>query len=620
MIDDLDTTRTPIPSAPLTPQDSSSSGTSDHAGDVTWATPEPVLPTAAPRRRSRLRWVAAIAVVALVVGASSAVAALITGASTDSAVVGYVPADTTMYGEVRLDLPGDQRQAVGSFLQNFPGFADQASLDGKLDEVLDDLIRNATEGAQTYTGDIKPWFGGELAASVGPLPPVSALSGTGSMKSSRALAVVSIKDAALARSWLASALADKGASTATETYQGTTITTFDDVDGFTAGYAIVNGEVVVLGDLVSVKAAIDSNGDSGFASEPGPKAAFASVDSDYVAFGYIAIRPLLDWSSELPDAAISGGAGVATSALNDSMLELLPDWTASWLRFESDALVMEVSAPTPETQIGPTENRTSNVIEHVPSSAVFAVTTNDLGTTLQKTIDRYASDPAIGPKLEEFDQALGLIGGREAAFGWIGDAAFVVDARGDEPDGGIIIAPSDQAAAKQLFTALRTLIALGGGQAGFSVSDETYKGVAITTVDLGDLSSLAGLAGAQGAPVPVPTGKIQISFAVTDEVVVIGFGSGFVKGVIETTPATSLAADPTYNGLAAQAGPGTGTTFIDITALRGMIETAMAAADKAGHSDYEADVKPFLDPFDAFFASSSIEGDLARSEIFITVK
>ena len=35
---------------------------------------------------------------------------------------------------------------------------------------------------------------------------------------------------------------------------------------------------------------------------------------------------------------------------------------------------------------------------------------------------------------------------------------------------------------------------------------------------------------------------------------------------------------------------------------------------------YETDVKPFLVPFDAMFAGSSIDGDLTRSVIYITVK
>ena len=54
--------------------------------------------------------------------------------------------------------------------------------------------------------------------------------------------------------------------------------------------------------LAGLKAAVDSKGSSGFASEPGPKAAFDSVKDDYVGFGYVALRPLLDWSNDLNKA------------------------------------------------------------------------------------------------------------------------------------------------------------------------------------------------------------------------------------------------------------------------------------------------------------------------------
>ena len=122
-------------------------------------------------RRGRLRWAVAIAVVALVIVASAAVAAIITGRSTDRDGPRLRPGrHDRRTREVRLDLPGDQRQAVGAFLSKFPGFADQAALETKLDEVLDQLVKDATDGEQTYTSDIKPWFDGELAFALGPLP------------------------------------------------------------------------------------------------------------------------------------------------------------------------------------------------------------------------------------------------------------------------------------------------------------------------------------------------------------------------------------------------------------------------------------------------------------------
>src|SRR6476469_4095273 len=132
----------PVTSAPLTPPVWGDAAPSyptpqPYEPGVAWAPAVPVSTVPARRRGGRLRWAAALAIVAVILGASAAVAALITNGASRSTVLGYVPPGSIAYGEVRLDLPGDQRQAVGAFLSKFPGFHDQAALDTKLDEILD---------------------------------------------------------------------------------------------------------------------------------------------------------------------------------------------------------------------------------------------------------------------------------------------------------------------------------------------------------------------------------------------------------------------------------------------------------------------------------------------------
>ena len=146
---------------------------------------------------------------ALIVGVTAIATLSLTGSSPTSTVAGYVPADSLAYGELRLDLPGDQRQEVGEFLSKFPGFADQAALETKLDEVLDRLLSESTEGKQTYSRDIKPWFDGELAFSMGPLPE-GAGAANAATDTPRAVVLLSIKDEALARTWFTNALTEMG--------------------------------------------------------------------------------------------------------------------------------------------------------------------------------------------------------------------------------------------------------------------------------------------------------------------------------------------------------------------------------------------------------------------------
>jgi hypothetical protein len=281
---------------------------------------------------------------------------------------------------------------------------------------------------------------------------------------------------------------------------------------------------------------------------------------------------------------------------------------------------MEAVAPKPETPIGPTENRASAVVDHIPGSAIVAFNANDYGKTLKQALDLYRSEPALKPMLDQLDAALGLVGGADAALGWAGDTAAVITATDGGLEGGVIVAPADKTAATHLFTALRSFIAIGGSQLGLTVRDETYNGTTITIVDLGDLRTLSGAAGA-GSGLTLPTGHVEIAYAVTDNVIVLGSGTAFVKHVLDTTPATSLASNERYKKLAARAGTGTGTTFVDITAIREQIEkAATGAANAAGLARYQKDVKPFLVPFDAMLASGSVSGDTTRSVIYITVK
>ena len=52
---------------------------------------------------------------------------------------------------------------MAGFLSKFPGFDDQSNVQTKLYEVFDRIVRAASKDAQSYTADIEPWFGGQIA-------------------------------------------------------------------------------------------------------------------------------------------------------------------------------------------------------------------------------------------------------------------------------------------------------------------------------------------------------------------------------------------------------------------------------------------------------------------------
>ncbi|MGP1675014.1 MAG: DUF3352 domain-containing protein, partial [Candidatus Limnocylindrales bacterium] len=330
---DADTTAIPVPSCarevewlaklrllegPLTATDTGPFGAA--GGDPLVTPPAPVAPTPAPRR-TRTRWLAAAGLIALIVGVTAIGTLALTGSSPTSTVAGYVAADSLMYGELRLDLPGDQRQKVGQFLSKFPGFADQAALETKLDEVLDRLLSESTNGEQTFSADIKPWFDGEVAFAIGSIPTTS--SPMEAISQVHASLLLSIKDETTARAWFTEVIGKSGATGHDEDYQGVKVTVFDDpseMGPFKAAFALVGGKVAVAGDLDSVKAAIDTKGDSGLGKTSAYAAAAAALKGDHVGFMFMDMKRLMEASLKMSESLAS------TPPMSQELLALVPDW------------------------------------------------------------------------------------------------------------------------------------------------------------------------------------------------------------------------------------------------------------------------------------------------------
>lgn len=581
---------------------------------------------AIPRKSNRARWLAAGLIVALVVGITAIATLSLTGSSPNSKVLGYVPADSVAYGEVRMDLPGDQARMLGSFLSTFPGFADQAALETKLKELLDRLVSQGSDGAQSYTGDIEPWFDGQVAFSLGALPTSAGALEDPSLVASqvRALLLISVKDGAAATAWFQAAMAEGSVPLGpVEDYNGTSLQRYTDPDmgGAEAAFAVIDGKVAVTGDLASVKAAVDSKGASTLVDDEGFAAALAANPGDHVGFMYVDMRAIVDAAM-----AMSESAGAA-SPMSDRMLALVPDWAGFRLRIEADALVMDGAFPHPDGALGPTSNHANGAAAFAPASTLVMGAGNEVGATIAQWIDLLGDDPSMTEPMIQLEQALGLIGGLDGAIGWMGDTAYVVSSAGDTVEGGLISIPTDAAEAQRFLGTIRSLLAIAGGQAGIEVREETYAGTTITIIDLGSAKELLDLAGAMGgAPLDpgsvdgLPEGNLEISYAATADVVVIGSGPNFVKAALDAGAGDSLADSARYRDLVARAGAEhTGVTFLDLAAIRTLAEGFLAQATAAERAEYETSVKPFLAPFDALVVTTVV-GDIDGQHVRITVK
>jgi hypothetical protein len=596
----------------------------------TTATPVPttaINPPAQPEkpRSSRGRWLAAGVLIALVVALTGMATFALTSTKSTSVVLGYVPTDSIAYGELRLDLPGDQRQNVGAFLSKFPGFADQAALDTKLDEVLDRLVGEGTQNKQTYTKDVKPWFSGQMGFAMGPIQVPTG--DAPAAKDRRALVLLSVKDAALASSWLDSTLKAEGGSGSPQTYNGAQLTIFaaPKMAGTQAAYTIVDGKVAVVGDLDSVKAAVDTKGASPLATGDAVSAAQASVTGDSLGFMFVDLKAIADATAKV--GASINEAGGSVPSLPATVTNLIPGWAAARIRVEGDALRLDGVVQHKEGAPGPDENRANAVAGFAPPSTIALVAGNDYGATLKETADLYEKDPALKDAYDQVNQLAGMLGGIDAIVGWMGDTGVVIDKHGDTVQGGIVSIPADAAQANQLLTSLRTFVQMAGPNSGITVTDETYNGQTITVVDLGDLRSLAGMAGALGgasvpaSPSGIPDAKVKIAYVANAQVVAIGSSPDFIKAVIDAGAGSSLADDARFQDLLKRVdAKHTSLSFVDVAAVRGLIEGSMADAPAAKKAEYEESIKPFLTPFDALIATGVTGGSTDQTHSVITVK
>ncbi len=552
-------------------------------GSVTPTAPVSTTPAApSGTRRSRARWAVAGLVALLVVALSAVGIVALVGASNSSLVAAWTPSDALVYAEVRGDLPGDQRQNLGRFLAHFPGFADQSTLDQKVDEALDRLVDKASGGKHDWSKEVKPWFGGQVAVSLSSFPKVAGTDPARGLDDLHYLLVATQKDPAAAIAWLKSL--DAGATTSEETYKNVTLTVYGPAQGPKVAATATAG-VLLIGDEASVKASVDRGGKDGLAASKSFQSAMASLSGDQIARTYLDMKAYLAAIKDM-----TGSLGVTT--LDQTMVDLIPDWLAAGARVESDALASEMVAPTVDgaPKVADTE---SAIAKHVPASTLFLAEGHDAGTLIKYQLDLQRKG-SMAEAFKQIDQAAAVLGGLDKLTGWIDDVGLVVTVDGTTPGGGLVVVPTDVDQATQIATQIRNLVALAGGSAGIKISDEPYGAGTITTIDLGDVSKLAPAGTvALGAPL---SGHVEISYTIQDGVVIVGLGPAWVKSIVDVKPGSSLADQARYRDAMARVGvKNAGSFFADVTAVRKLVESLAGASIGP---DYATDTKPYIAPFD----------------------
>ncbi len=419
------------------------------------------------------------------------------------------------------------------------------------------------------------------------------------------LLVATQKDPSRATTWFSSLSRVKAE---TETYKGATLSTYPSTSGPTAAMPATGG-VLLVGDLASVKAAIDRNGANGLAANPAFRDAVAGIDGDQVSRTYLDLKRYLDAAM-----SVGGGDALSVAGIGKSVLDRLPGWIAAAGQIEEDALIGRSVMPHVATVVK-MDNRAGTIAGKLPASTIALIETHDVGTGLKASFDELKKSPGLGSPFAQIEQAAGVLGGLDKLVGWMGDVGIVVTAAGATPSGGLVIVPTDAAGADQIFTQLKNLVSLAGSLAGVTVRDDPYADGTITTIDLGDARQLLGTAtGGSAGPLPID-GRVQIAFTVQRGLAIVGAGDAFVKSVLDVKAGSSLGDQARYKAVMDRVGTkNVSSVFVDLAAIRKLAEPLASSLPDAG--TYATELKPYLEPFDVL-ASAGLTGDKVDTATFI---
>ena len=567
--------------------------------------------TSAARPRWLIPGAAAVVVLAIAIGLVAGMT-LTNRAGAGSGTASYVPADAAVYYELRLDLPGDQRPALRSFLGHFPLLQVDKYLTDELDQQLDQLSSAAPSGYR-YSTDVKPWFDGKLGFALVRYPSMI----PNATPVPDVLVLVGVKDATAAGTLNDRVRADltkAGATITSTSHAGVTIWSAKPAPGATEStpetppqfaWAITADQLIGGTSVDLVSQALDSHSGAApsLASRDDFAAGVARLPDDRVATVSLDYKTLFtqigkDLASAQPSAA----------AILPQLVAQTPTFQVLSARFENDRLVMDSTATMSQAAAA---NADRGLAAVTPADAVFFADGGNVGARLANFLSYLkgviAASGVTGK--QGLDQVESALGGDLGSFvSWMGDTALVAGYTNSTPWVGLISKPTDAQAARGKLLQLQSILQLASLNGGpkVQVSQADHNGTQITTIQVQAGSG-------------TPSWASTLQYAVTDQRVVIGSGDSFVARVLDMQSSSSLAANPRFSAAVDSVGgsPNTDELWLDLTALRTALEPLVPAASK---TVYESSVKPWVAPFDYLVSADKSDGQRVEGRFAIVVK
>jgi len=464
---------------------------------------------------------------------------LLFSASTDRASA-LAPGDSAFYLNVYLQPSTGQQMNLGGLIGRLPGFADEASLDEKVDQVVQNLL-GSTGLSLDYRTRIKPWLGNQVAVAGWPA--------AGDVTAPVAVLIAEVRDQALARAALLDLATETGLSFAPQTYEGIEIQVSDG-----GAYAFV-GEMLVFGESSEgIEAVADVEGGAGsLADRDDFRATMADLPADHLASAFVDLAAVADATDTADQLSAFSTAGAALIAERDG------------LRLSGSAPFDAASAASPSNAGFALGGEPSSLIDWMPEGTIAELVVFGLRQTLEDAEQAAASAPGGEQITSTLDTVRAL-----AAFGLgidldadllpLLDREVGVALGGLEdglPSGQLLLRPEDpEAAEAALARIVERLVATGASQ---RTEEDAAAEITVMTIP--------------GAP--------EIAYAVRDGVIVIGLGAPDVAAGLQAhADGQTLAGDDRYVRTFEVAGERAGNeAFVDIGAVVDLMEASLELPD-----------------------------------------
>ncbi|HVM30432.1 MAG TPA: DUF3352 domain-containing protein [Candidatus Limnocylindrales bacterium] len=510
----------------------------------------------------------------------------------------YLPDRATIALELRLDLPGDQRQQLFSFVSRLPDMQGAAEVEEGLRELVEEAVADMTDGSGSYRDDVEPWFEGWMVVGM-QLPENLMSSDEGAFvgvfgSRDRGLAEQAMIRLRPAAEW--SAEAGPGGR---EIWTGRD--RFD--DGDLSGYAVTDDAVVFGASADDVRRALEVKAGNlpsllevsrfGDALDRQP--------TSRMGMFWLDMEALQDVLGSMP-------GGMMASPFQCDELPQPRGMTGSLYMREGRA-VIDVVADMPEGSSLP-QMRDSGLARHLPADTFFLTEIRDVGESARKTLDCLRKNPTIGHELRDIEEGMGQR--IDQLIGWAGDVAIAARYDGNRATGGLLIRVTDQGRANESMGQLRALITAMGGS-DVTVREEDYNGARLVSFDLGeDFGNLA--------EPPLPT--TSLAYAFRDDLLVIGVDASFARAVLDAEGGANLADTDAYREAIEAAGGASngGQVYVSLVGSAALLDAALRMAGGDMMDEQLADFREVLGSMDSLAMVSRVDGEAVLTRMVLSAR